>query len=84
VRILNPIKNRILLKEIKKEESVGGIKLPQNRYSVISEGEVLAVGPGMETAEGVKIKPQVSIGDIVLFTMEGPGVISTGRNLNRF
>jgi len=30
----------------------------------------------METAEGVKIKPQVSIGDIVLFTMEGPGVIS--------
>ena len=74
-RILKPIRNRILLKEIKKEETSGGIKLPQGRYSVFSEAEVIAVGPGMKTIEGDWIEPQVTVGDIVLYAAEGPGVM---------
>ena len=74
-RNLEPIRDRILLKEIKKEESPGGIKLPQNRYSTFSEGEVVAVGPGLVTVEGKEVKPQVDVGDIVLYAAEGPGVM---------
>lgn len=75
MRVLEPIRNRILLKEIKKEESSGGIKLPQNRYSVFSEGEVIAVGPGFKTSEDRMVEPQVEIGDVVLYAAEGPGVM---------
>jgi len=74
-RYLEPIRGRILLKEIKKEESSGGIKLPSNRYAVFSEGEVIAVGPGLITTDGKEIKPQVNLGDIVLYAAEGPGVM---------
>lgn len=76
MRYLEPIKNRILLKEIKKEESSGGIKLPSKRYAVFSEGEVITVGPGIHTVEGALVKPQVNVGDVVLYAAEGPGVMS--------
>ena len=75
MRSLEPIRNRILLKEIRKEESSGGIKLPQNRYSVFSEGEVIAVGPGLKTSDDKTVKPQVEVGDIVIYAAEGPGVM---------
>jgi len=79
-RLLEPIRGRILLKEIKKEESAGGIKLPGNRYSVFSEGEVIAIGPGFPpgfpTSDGKLIKPGVNVGDTVLYAAEGPGIMS--------
>jgi len=74
-RFLEPNRGRILLKEIKKEESSGGIKLPGNRYSVFSEGEVIAVGPGFSISNGKLIKPGVNVGDIVLYVAEGDGVL---------
>jgi len=75
VRTLKPIKTRILLKEIKREESSGGIKLPSNAYAVFSEGKVIAVGPGVTTTDGKEIKPQVNLGDVVLYAAEGPGIM---------
>ena len=53
------------------QQTAGGIILPEANVPKANEGEVLAIGPGLTTREGVKIPMTVSVGDKVLLPEYG-------------
>jgi chaperonin GroES len=72
---IKPLADNILvrIKEVE-DKTRGGIYLPTgmvDQMSVISEGEVIAVGPGAYTYTGEVIPPCVSPGDKILFSPYG-------------
>ena len=63
-----PLHDRVLLKPIEAEEkTTGGIIIPDTAKEKPMEGEVLAVGPGAKNEKGETLKPDVKVGDRVLF-----------------
>ncbi len=63
-----PLHDRVVVKRVKEEEkSRGGIIIPDTAQEKPQEGEVVAVGPGARDEDGEYIKPDVKIGDRVLF-----------------
>lgn len=58
--MLQPIKDRIIIKQVAAEEKTkGGILLPDEAKSKAPRGEVLAVGP---------LVKDIQVGDVVLMT----------------
>lgn len=49
------------------DEETGGIIQPETVTKKTSSGRVVAVGPGKFTENGVRLPPQLRVGDIVLF-----------------
>lgn len=63
-----PLQDRILVKRIQSEEkTVGGIYIPDNAKEKPMEGLVVAVGHGKRLDDGAFAKPDVKVGDNVLF-----------------
>ena len=63
-----PLHDRILVKRIQSEEkTVGGIIIPDNAKEKPMEGLVVAVGIGKRLDDGSLAKPDVKVGDNVLF-----------------
>jgi len=63
-----PLHDRIVVRRVTAEEkSKGGIIIPDSAQEKPSEGEVIAVGPGGRDEAGKLIKPDVKVGDRVLF-----------------
>jgi chaperonin GroES len=69
--IIKPLGDRVLLKKIEdiEKKTTGGILLPSSMGSDNSfkKGKIVSVGDGKMT-DGKLIKPQVSVGDIVLYS----------------
>ncbi len=65
---LRPLQDRVLVRRVEPEvKSAGGIFIPDTAQEKPTEGEVVAVGPGMRDEEG-KVHPlDVRSGDRVLF-----------------
>lgn len=67
----NPLEDRVLIRELKKEGSDktdGGIIIPDSAKKDVSEGEVQAIGVGRYAPEtGTFIPTVLHKGDIVLF-----------------
>ena len=65
---LRPLQDRVLVRRVEPEvKSAGGIFIPDTAQEKPTEGEVVAVGPGMRDEEG-KVRPlDVKSGDRVLF-----------------
>jgi len=65
---LRPLQDRVLVRRIEPEaKTAGGIFIPDTAQEKPTEGEVVAVGPGMRDEEG-KVQPlEVKSGDRVLF-----------------
>ncbi|MFA6916751.1 MAG: co-chaperone GroES [Parachlamydiales bacterium] len=63
---LQPLGNRVLVKRLEKEESVGGILLPDSAKKKQEQAEVVAVGKGKLDKNGQLIPMPVKIGDIIL------------------
>jgi chaperonin GroES len=62
-----PIRDMILLRpEPIEERTTGGILIPRNAKAKHTIGRVLAVGPGRVTDRGVRVEPEVKVGDRVL------------------
>ena len=63
-----PLHDRVVIRRVEEEEkSRGGIIIPDTAREKPTEGEVVAVGPGMRDEEG-KVHPlDVQSGDRVLF-----------------
>jgi chaperonin GroES len=60
---MNPIGDRIIIKPHEVEEqTAGGL--------FVVKSAVIAVGPGRTTSEGVLIKPEVSVDDVVMFSRD--------------
>ncbi len=69
---LKPLADRIIVRVIEAEEKTkGGIVLPDTAKERPQEGEVLAVGSGRRLDDGTVVKPQVKVGDKVLFAKYG-------------
>ncbi len=65
---LKPLADRVVVKPSEAEEkTAGGIILPDTAKEKPVEGTVVAVGPGKVADDGKVIKPEVKVGDRVLY-----------------
>jgi len=65
---LKPLHDRVVVRALDPEtRSPGGIVIPDNAKEKPTTGEVLAVGPGRVTDDGVTVPVTVKVGDRVLF-----------------
>jgi chaperonin GroES len=63
-----PLHDRVLVKRVEAEEkTAGGIIIPDSAKEKPAEGEVIAVGEGAYNEDGDRIKPDVKVGDKILF-----------------
>ena len=63
-----PLHDRVVVQRIDAEEKTkGGIIIPDTAKEKPQEGKVVAVGPGGRDEAGALIKPDVKVGDRVLF-----------------
>ncbi|HLH96963.1 MAG TPA: co-chaperone GroES [Xanthobacteraceae bacterium] len=63
-----PLHDRVVVQRIDAEEKTkGGIIIPDTAKEKPQEGKVVAVGPGGRDEAGQLIKPDVKVGDRVLF-----------------
>jgi chaperonin GroES len=66
---LRPLGDRVVIQRFEaQEKTTGGILLPDTAKSKPQKGKVLAVGPGRLRKDGGRARPQVKVGDTVLFT----------------
>jgi len=65
---LKPLHDRVVVRALDSEtRSPGGIVIPDNAKEKPTTGEVVAVGPGRITDDGVTVPVTVTVGDRVLF-----------------
>ena len=65
---IKPLADRIVIKPSPAEEkSRGGFILPDTAKEKPVVGEVVAIGPGKVTDDGKTVKPEVKVGDKVLY-----------------
>ena len=65
---IRPLGEKVLIKRLEAEEMTsGGIVLPDSAKEKPQQGKVTAVGAGMRTKDGKRVKPDVKKGDVVLF-----------------
>lgn len=66
--MLKPLSDRIIAKQMSAEEkTAGGIVLPDTAKEKPQEGEVIAVGPGIQLESGKKAPMDVNVGDKVIY-----------------
>ncbi|MCX6110053.1 MAG: co-chaperone GroES [Proteobacteria bacterium] len=66
---IRPLQDRILVKRLQSEEkTASGIIIPDNAKEKPQEAEVIAVGAGKVLDDGKLRKPDVKVGDRVLFS----------------
>ncbi len=64
---VRPIRDMVLLQpEALEKKTPGGIIVPDNTKAKHMIAKVLAVGPGRVTERGVRVEPEVKVGDRVL------------------
>ena len=63
-----PLHDRVVLRRVEQDQkTAGGIIIPDTAQEKPMEGEVLAVGPGARSEDGVIHALDVKVGDRVLF-----------------
>ena len=70
---LQPLGDRVIVKPLSEEDNKtpSGIYIPDTAKEKPQEGEVVAVGPGEPNENGENIKPEVEIGDKVVYSKYG-------------
>ena len=69
---IRPLQDRVIVKRLEEEHKTkGGIIIPDTAKEKPIEGKVIAVGKGKVADDGKLIKPEVSVGDRVLFSKYG-------------
>jgi chaperonin GroES len=65
---IKPLADRVVIKASPAEEkSRGGSILPDTAKEKPVVGEIVAIGPGKVTDDGKTVKPEVKVGDKVLY-----------------
>lgn len=65
---VRPLQDRVLVKRVEEEtKTAGGIIIPDNNKEKPVKGEVIAVGPGSRSKDGILTAVDVKVGDKVLF-----------------
>jgi chaperonin GroES len=66
---IRPLQDRILVKRLEGEEkTAGGIIIPDNAKEKPQQGQIIAIGNGKVLDDGKLRKPDVKVGDKVLFS----------------
>lgn len=69
---LEPLGDRVVVKPIEEEQKTrSGIIIPDTAKEKPQEGEVIAVGKGRVNDQGIRIAPEVKVGDRVLYAKYG-------------
>jgi chaperonin GroES len=65
---VQPLGDRVVVRASEREEmTLSGIVLPDTAKEKPQEGTVVAVGPGRLSEKGERVKPEVKVGDAVLY-----------------
>jgi len=73
---IQPLGDRVVVeREESEERTAGGIVLPDSAKDKPSRGTIISVGDGRLLDDGSRSKPQVKVGDKVLFTSYAPEAI---------
>jgi chaperonin GroES len=65
---VTPLADRVVVKPLDEAEQMrGGLYIPDTAKEKPSQGEVVAVGPGKLSDEGVRLDMDVKVGDKVLY-----------------
>ena len=64
---IKPLADRVIVKAAEKETMKGGIIIPDTVKEKPQQGTIVAVGPGLISDSGERVKPEVKKGDIVLY-----------------
>ena len=65
---VQPLADRVVVRANDREEMTSsGIFLPDTAKEKPQEGTVLAVGPGRLDDKGARVKPELKVGDVVLY-----------------
>lgn len=63
-----PLHDRVAIRRIEEEEkTAGGVIIPDTAKEKPSQGEVVAIGPGVCNEKGGRLAPDVKLGNRVLF-----------------
>jgi len=66
---IRPLHDRVVVKRLEEErKSAGGIGIPDNAAEKPDQGEVIAVGNGKVLDNGSLRKPDIKVGDKILFS----------------
>ncbi|MBU7218799.1 co-chaperone GroES [Staphylococcus gallinarum] len=66
--MLKPLNNQIIIKQKENEGTTkSGIVLTDSAQENNYEGEVIAIGPGSLLNDGSRKKPEVNVGDYVIY-----------------
>ena len=67
--VLRPLADRVVVKPVQAEEKTkGGIVIPDTAKDKPQEGEIIAVGPGRVLENGIKLAPEVKVGDRIIYS----------------
>jgi chaperonin GroES len=65
---IHPLDDRlVVIRTDAEDQTSGGIFLPEGAKEKPQQGEVIAVGPGRQLESGERAKPDVKVGDVILF-----------------
>ncbi|ARJ50210.1 co-chaperone GroES [Staphylococcus lutrae] len=66
--MLRPLGNRVVIEKKEQEQTTkSGIVLTDSAKEKSNEGEIVAVGPGKILDNGERLKPELNVGDRVVF-----------------
>lgn len=65
---VKPLADRVLVEALEAaEKTAGGLYIPDNAKEKPQKGKIIAVGPGKASDNGTIVKPEVKVGDTVLY-----------------
>ncbi len=65
---IQPLADRVVVRAIEEAEQMkGSLYIPDTAKEKPQQGEIMAVGPGKLSEQGARIKPDVKVGDRVLY-----------------
>lgn len=65
---VTPLADRVIIQPVDEpEQQVGGIIIPDTAKEKPQQGKVVAIGPGRFSDAGERVKPEVSVDDMVLY-----------------
>ena len=65
---VEPLADRVVVSPLEDEEQMrGGLYIPDTAKEKPQSGKIVAVGPGKLSEEGVRIEPDVKVGQTVLY-----------------
>ncbi len=65
---IKPLADRVVVTPLEEDEQMrGGLYIPDTAKEKPQQGKIVAVGPGKLSDEGVRVEPDVEVGQTVLY-----------------